>query len=100
MLQHEEVSREGISKMVAVATQNIIKEAKKKKLGRDANLDPDKEIQNTRRIKKVLKQQDITLDSFHMKRCLSQISEAAKVLRRQIRIQELIDDGAWRPGVH
>ena len=53
MLQHEEVSREGISKMVAVATQNIIKEAKKKKLGRDANLDPDKEIQNTRRIKKV-----------------------------------------------
>ena len=57
--------------MVAVATQNIIKEAKKKKLGRDnhdANLDPDKEIQNTRRIKKVLMQQDITLDSFHMKR--------------------------------
>ena len=55
--------------MVAVATQNIIKEAKKKKLGRDnhdANLDPDKEIQNTRRIKKVLMQQDITLDSFHM----------------------------------
>ena len=44
--------------MVAVATQNIIKEAKKKKLGRDsydANLDPDKEIQNTRRIKKVSK---------------------------------------------
>ena len=44
--------------MVAVATQNIIKEAKKKKLGRDhhdANLDPDKEIQNTRRIKKVRK---------------------------------------------
>ena len=42
--------------MVAVATQNIIKEAKKKKLGRDhhdANMDPDKEIQNTRRIKKV-----------------------------------------------
>ena len=39
--------------MVAVATQNIMKEAKKKKLGRDANLDPDKEIQNTRRIKKV-----------------------------------------------
>ena len=52
--------------MVAVATQNIIKEAKKKKLGRDANLGPDKEIQNTRRIKKVRKQQDITLDSFHM----------------------------------
>ena len=89
--------------MVAVATQNIIKEAKKKKLGRDnhdANLDPDKEIQNTRRIKKVLMQQDITSDSFHIKRCLFQISEAAKVLRRQIRIQELIDDGAWRPGVH
>ena len=55
--------------MVAVATQNIIKEAKKKKLGRDhhdANLDPDKEMQNTRRIKKVRKQQDITLDRFHM----------------------------------
>ena len=94
--------------MVAVATQNIIKEAKKKKLGRDhhdANMDPDKEIQNTRRIKKVRKISHwkawlLNNFSFHMKRFLFQISEAAKVLRRQIRIQELIDDGAWRPGVH
>ena len=27
------------------------------------------------------------------------VVEAANILRRRIRIQELVDDGAWKPGI-
>ena len=90
-LQNEDVTKVGISRMVASATQNILKESQKTRVG-------SREIHQTR-IDLVDTLIFIDIASLKLQMRIFQVLEAAKILRRQIRIQELVEDGAWKPGV-
>jgi len=69
-LQDEDLSIIGIARMVKVATENIRKEKRR-----------HSSIEETNQLR------------------INKVVEAANILRRRIRIQELVDDGAWKPGI-
>merc|ERR1712012_937942 len=66
-LKHEEISYNGISRMVKIASENISADKK-------------------------FKSSDLILQNR-----IQRVREAALILRRSLRIQELVDDGAWKP---
>ena len=63
------------------------------------NISADKEFKSSELILQNRIQRVQNIFIFFIEKLFQKVREAALILRRSLRIQELVDDGAWKPGV-